>query len=181
MKVFKKILCRLLVVALLCTLCGCSMFKPAPTIPTGPMALNEDIDWTLHGVWINEKLEVLKTVDFTISGNLDLTATGEDSMTLDISFPDSVPYNYTEKTEFVSHSRKYFGLPYCVSTSYSFRRLSGDPVISYFVLCPEKEYVLFYWKAQPDRYLVASTDPETDPAQIVTYFEASFEKYITSD
>lgn len=140
--------------------------------------MHEVIDWSLHGAWITAAGEVQKAVDFRISGQVDMEASGEDSMTLDISFPDTFPYSYTEKTEFVSQSRKYLGLSYCVSSAFSFRRYSGDPVSSHFVLCPEKEYVLFYWEAQPDRFLVASTDPDTNPQEILTYFDAFTEKFI---
>lgn len=182
MKHFGKSIAYILLIAMLLGLWGCGSDQteePAPS--TGLPEMHEEISYDLHGAWITEAGEVQQAEDFRISGQVDMQASGEDSMTLDISFPDTFPYSYTEKTEFVSQSRKYFGLPYCVSTAFSFRRLSGDAVISHFVLCPEKEYVLFFWEAQPDRYLVAATDPDTDPAQIVTYFEVFFEKYITSD
>lgn len=179
MKHFGKSVTYILLIAMLLGLCGCGSDQTGETTPaTDFPEMHEEISYDLYGAWITAAGEVQKAVDFRISGQVDMEASGEDSMTLDISFPDTFPYSYTEKTEFVSQSRKYLGLPYCVSSAFSFRRYSGDPVSSHFVLCPEKEYVLFYWEAQPDRFLVASTDPDTNPQEILTYFDAFTEKYI---
>ena len=182
MKYFGKSIAHILLIAMLLGLCGCGSSQtkettPAPVFPE----MHKEISYDLYGTWITADGELQESVDFHISGQVDMDASGEDTMTLDISFPDTFTYSYLAKKEFASQSRKYFGLSYCVSTGFSWRRGSDIPVISYLALCPEKEYVLFYWDERPGRYLVASTDPDTAPEQIISYFEVVFEKYITGD
>ena len=164
MKFFRTVLCFFLIAVISFTLSACSHRE-------------EKIDWQLYGAWISQEGEVGEPVEFTISGDLKLEKTETDSMQLDITFPHSFPYSYNGRTEFTSESRKYFSLPYCVSTRYAFNQISGEPVFSYLALCPEKEYVIFCWEDHGDSFVIASTDPETDYQEILDYFEAFFEKY----
>lgn len=175
----RKIISWLLLATLVGTMCGCTNIKGDATLPSGIFPeMHKEIDSTLHGVWITNDGEVQEMLDFSVAGTLDLTQTGEDTLTLDFLFPDTFPYVYNSTTAYASQSRKYFDLPYCVSCGYSFNNSSSENVFSYFALCPEKEYVIFYWEDDPQRFLVASTNPNTPPHEIMDYFDVFIEKYI---
>lgn len=175
----KKIISWLLLVALVGAMCGCTDIRGDTTLPSGVFPeMHEEIDYTLHGVWITQDGEVQEMLDFSVTGTLDLTQTGEDTLALDFLFPDAFPYAYDSATAYTSQSRKYFDLPYCVICGYSFNNFANKHVFSYFALCPAKEYVIFYWEDDPQRFLVASTDPNATPHEILAYFDAFIEKYI---
>lgn len=150
----------------------------APTETTAPVLAPGEINWTLYGIWITPFGRTGTETELSVSGKVTLGEDGEDIMELSIIFPDEFDYAYTNPTTYTSQSRKYTKLPYCVSMVFSYAKWQNDIFFSYFALCPEKEYMIFRWDETPDRYLVASTNPDADPQEILEYFQGFIEYYI---
>lgn len=151
--------------------------QPTSTETTAPADEAGQIDWLMHGTWISADGITEESVYFLVSGKATL-GDDADTLTLDIQFPDMISYSYQPQSEFTSLSRQYGDLPYLVCPYFSYDKVTNDTVWSYFALCPENEYMIFWWEETPDRYLVASTDPDTDPRGILTYFQGFIFVYI---
>ena len=136
------------------------------------------IDWTMHGTWITEDGETGQKEDFSINGAISERNPSMDVLAIDISFPSTFRYSYQDQqSPFYSGSRQNFELPYYVCQCYSWDYNRADFVFSYFALSAQQEYAIFYWENYPTRFLVASKDPNADPAEILTYFEDFIVKY----
>lgn len=135
------------------------------------------IDWDLHGTWVDANGAVIEwkgTSDFSLSGTLPLeyepmsTVKGE----LELIFGDgviSVNNNgacaiYADlatqhDNHHLYHITGYFPYP----TQHEREALS-------FTVCIEKEIVVLHYNGD-NLYLVASTDPNADPAEIFAFYD----------
>lgn len=165
MKRFSQIVCLISVLAIGLILASCSGSKST-------------IDWKLHGVWVDATGAVQGqsgTVDFSLSGALPLeykpmsTVKGE----LELIFGDgviSVNNNgacaiYADlatqhDNQHIYHITGYFRYP-----------TQHEPEAISFTVCIEKEIVVLHYNGD-DLYLVASTDPDADPAEIFAFYDA---------
>lgn len=161
------------------------IFSPLTGCTTTPESLNTAIatgthntlNWQFHGTWISADGTISQTASGSISGTVHLGETGEDLLDLNITFTEDCNYQYTNPTSYSSESRKYLRVPYCVCPSYSYNADRNDSVFSYIGIGLDKEYVIFHWEDKKDLYLVASTDPDTDPKDILSYFEVFVQTY----
>ena len=169
------IIALLLVFCLFFSLAGCNSASESPTttVATGTHALN----WQFRGTWISADGTTSSAAAGSISGTVQLGDTGEDTLDLNITFTEGCNYQYTNPTSYSSESRKYLKVPYCVCPYYSYSKDKNDSVFSYIGISLDKEYVIFHWEDQKDLYLVASTDPDTDPKDILSYFEVFVQTY----
>ena len=145
----------------------------------------QKIDWTMTGTIVSGSGEVISPCNLSLSGQLALGKNRKDQLNLDIRFPKPFAYWYESSAVYTSQSRKYFNTPYPVFTHYAYNRDADkpaeEPVFSVFAVCPEREYVIFHWEDGKDQYLVASTDPNVPPQEILSYFEAFTEKFVIAD
>ena len=145
----------------------------------------QKIDWTMTGTIVSGSGEVISPCNLSLSGQLALGKNRQDQLNLDIRFPKPFAYWYESSAVYTSQSRKYFNTPYPVFTHYAYNRDADkpaeEPVFSVFAVCPEREYVIFHWEDGKDQYLVASTDPNVPPQEILSYFEAFTEKFVIAD
>ena len=141
----------------------------------------QKIDWTMTGAMVSGNGEVLRSCNLSITGDVTLGKNGEDQLDLNIRFPKLFEYWYDGPAVYTSQSRRYFNTPYPVCSSYAYNRDTNDPDYSVFALCPEKEYVIFNWDDGKDQYLVASTDPNVSPQEILSYFATYMEKFNIDD
>lgn len=139
------------------------------------------IDWTMYGYMVSPGEEPISTTDLSVSGTVTYGETGTDVLELDIAFPQTARYRYDGPTAYYSQSRDIWGLGYFVCASYSYDSSANASVFSCFAVSLDKEYVIFNWEDGQDLYLVASTDPETDPHDILAYFQIFREKYAVDD
>ena len=157
-----------------------SYFNRVNKIPVSLTEPNSDanrINWNLDGTWISADGTASSTATGSIFGNVQLGDTGEDTLDLNITFTEGCNYQYTNPTSYSSESRKYLKVPYCVCPLYSYSKDKNASVFSYIGISLDKEYVIFHWEDQKDLYLVASTDPDTDPKDILSYFEVFVQTY----
>ena len=141
----------------------------------------QKIDWAMTGAMGSGSGEVLRSCNLSISGEITLGKNGKDQLDLNIRFPKLFEYWYDGPAVYTSQSRKYFNTPYPVCPSYAYNRDTNAPDYSVLALCPEKEYAIFNWDDGKDQYLVASTDPNTTPQEILSYFETYIEKFVIDD
>lgn len=147
---------------------------------TGCSAKLQEINWELHGVWISENGQVGEPVHFSISGKIPAEDVPEgEPLETEFSFtwPENFPYMTKETNSCVAY-------PYTASKNSPLRRImcscfayvpSSDlTIVETFALCPDKEWVIINWNDQEDVYLVASTDPNTDPTEILEFYNDWF-------
>ena len=157
-----------------------SYFNRVSKIPVSLTEPNSDanrINWSLDGTWISADGTASSTASGSIFGTVQLGDTGEDTLDLNITFTEGCNYQYINPTSYSSESRKYLKVPYCVCPLYSYSKGKNDSVFSYIGISLDKEYVIFHWEDKEDLYLVASTDPDTDPKDILSYFEVFVQTY----
>ena len=142
---------------------------------------DQKIDWSMTGAMVSGSGEVLRACNLSISGDVTLGKDGKDQLDLNIRFPKLFEYWYDGPAVYTSQSRRYFSTPYPVCPSYAYNRDTNAPDFSVFALCPDKEYAIFTWDDGRDQYLVASTDPNVTPQEILSYFETYIEKFAIDD
>lgn len=140
------------------------------------------IDWTMYGTWVTAEAVTVQKVDFSIAGTVTENRDGVDVLDVNIDFPDSFNYGFEGRHDpYTSQSGKKFGLEYYVCATYCYDRNLNVGVFSYFALSTEREFAIFYWENYPTHFLVASKDPNADPAEILSYFQECIEKYHLGD
>lgn len=165
MQAFRKGLSLLLICLVIAGLWGCHRKEAVNTI-----------DWDLHGVWVTADGVVQdeqESVNFSLSGALpaeyELYSTVE--MKLNFIWPDSFTYPnegtqaYTGGAGIANkHENQsiYHGGKYVSSTETNQSTFLG------FTVCPEEGFIVIH---VDNRYLVASTDSDADPAKIFTFYK----------
>lgn len=138
-----------------------------------------DIDWTMYGTYLNTEGTLNKPVDLLLKGvitNRDIRA---DSLELYLSFSDGFDYEiFRDSGVFSSHNQAAGQLPHLyVVQTLSYKKSSHSSVMCYFALSEEKEYFIATFEDAPSRFFVASTNPGTDPQELLDYFADFIEAY----
>ncbi|MBQ9121420.1 MAG: hypothetical protein IJY12_03540 [Clostridia bacterium] len=146
-------------------ICGCNKQESVNTI-----------DWNLHGVWVTADGVVQNEqegVDFSLSGTLP---TGYDAystveMKLNFIWPDGFIYSnegtrvYTGGANFANkHENQsiYHGGEYVYSPE------DNESNFLSYTICPEEGFIVVH---VDNKYLVGSTDPNADPAEIFAFYK----------
>lgn len=165
MQAFRRGLSLLLIFLAIAGFCGCQR-----------QGAEKTIDWDLYGVWVaadggvqNEQ----ERVDFSLTGTLpseyDLYSAVE--MKLNFIWPDSFAYPnegtqaYTGGAGIANkHENQsiYHGGKYVYSTE-----ADKSSFLSY-TICPEEGFIVI---RVDNKYLVATTDPNADPAEIFAFYK----------
>lgn len=132
------------------------------------------ISWELNGVWVTDDGVEEGTVPFKVEGKvtdykLEKVA---DKVNVEFEFPEDFPYEPNQGSDRFSYVNGFFDVDYFGCNDYS-----GAPETDYLIkyqyaLDIEREYVLVCWSDEPERYLVASVDPNVKPEDIVKHFKA---------
>jgi len=144
------------------------------------------IDYQMYGVYVETDGTVGSSVDFSIKGRAFANIEKYRFLELEFQMPTSFPYSLRGSTchpwgyenSFSDIGAGYFS--YWVTTGYAYNKYTNDTVIKYFALCPEREYFIFHTNDDPTRYLVASTDPNTTPQEILGYFQDYIDTFINN-
>lgn len=169
----QKVILRSAIVIVCLALVGCVVWAIM-----GLFVKTTRVDWTMHGTWITAAGEPGETVEFSVKGKVKDYSEKDDTLNLDIAFPDSFPYrdNTRDFTD-ISMIWRYWDVPYFACRGYSYDVQANAGTIRCYALSLEEEYMIFCWP-DSDRLMVASTDPETDPQEIMEYFKVFLEMYV---
>lgn len=141
--------------------------------------------WNLYGTWITTDGTMEGTMDFPLSGIvIERHGQSWDHLRLDYYFPDDFRYHckpnansYNASASFFREEEGYFA----VATVCFDRKVNWSTEMRYAIDLDE-EYFIIQWQDDPwcpeapDLFLVASTDPDVDPASIMEHFK----RYITA-
>lgn len=138
------------------------------------------VDYQMQGFYVDEDGNVGEKTDFTVKGRVFDNSEKHTFLELDFAMPTSFPYSLKGATchpwgyEDCFSDQGYGFFSYWVVTGYTYNRQSGvdHATFMHFALCPEQEYFLFRASDVPDKYFVASTDPNTTAQEILDYFDS---------
>lgn len=182
----KLISITLCIIVLSSQLIGCSNTEVPPTLDESPTeAEATPIDWTMYGHVITPDGTVHSTTVFSISGSYTRKIDDYDTLKLKICFPETFRYQLDQPgdpfKEFISQSHKVWGLAYFTNAGFAYDSATHSSLPIVYALDPEFEYAIFDLDDGSDMYLVASTDPDTDPTKILRYFTLFRNEYSFSD
>ena len=138
-------------------------------------SLDNQINWIMYGTLMDSNGNPISTTEFTISGSFHNIDNDNHELNLRIVFPDTFQYMYDREYEphstYLSIFPKQYDLQYFMVDDYSFNRTANKSVKSSFALCHKNEYAIFHWDDGTNLWLVASTDPNADPQEILQFFQ----------
>ena len=137
----------------------------------------QEIHWDLTGTWISEDGEIGDTVSFSLAGKLvtDGAQIGDPKIVdLAIQFPEDFRYRLSKTQQYAVYAFRESGDSAslwfsCNGTAYD--PAGNSPVPMTFALSPERGFVVMRWDINEGPYLVASADPQTDPKDILDWYQ----------
>ena len=165
MQAFRRGLSLLLIYLAIAGVCGCQRQVPETTI-----------DWDLHGVWVTADGVVQdeqESVNFSLSGALpaeyELYSTVE--MKLNFIWPDSFIYaneGMKAYTGGAGIANEHENQPIYHGGKYVLTPDASESIFLSFTVCPEEGFIVIQ---VDNKYLVASTNPNADPAAIFAFYK----------
>lgn len=166
MRFLRKALYYLLITATVISTSGCHK-----------QAFDGNIDWNLHGVWVTADGVVQNErdgMDFSLSGTLpteyELNSTVE--MELNFVWPDAFGYQNEGMQTYTGGAGvadKHDNQSIYHGAGWLYDPEIHNTVSLGYTICPDEGFVVVH---VGDSYLVASTDPNADPAKIFAFYKA---------
>ena len=176
-------------------------FLMGSTDETDPKKTFVSVDWNMYAQLIrveDEKIEVLDRFNIKIESSFTESDPDWDryDINLRITPPDDFPllftppgnhgeywnlqsYNlYTQVHSEVGTTLKKLSVPYHYTGFHTLQPIHDEmPLMVYtsFAFCPYEKYAIMCWDDGEPVYLVASLDPDADPATIMEYFRYMLE------
>lgn len=155
----------LLFAALLALLAGCAENK-------------QTLDWDLTGRWVTEDGKTGENVPFSMEGKflMEGVQIGDPQIVdFSIQLPEDFRYKLSEAQQYAVYAFRESGDSAslwfsCSGTAYD--PIGNCPVPVIFALSPERGFVVMRWDSNEGPYFVASTDPQTDPKDILDWYFA---------
>lgn len=173
MKFFSKKICCLILAALFFALTGCNDPQNVTSITETPVI---EIDWDLHGVWMDSDGTVKKTrsgLDVSFCGTLPAEFEDRTYMEIevDITWPGKTVSYLTGKQAHggaAEYADKHeYQRVYRIET-WLYDPITNDATALSVALCPDEGFAV----ARVDgEYWVASLDPEADPLEIFNFYK----------
>ena len=159
MKKVRILQCCLLIAALLLLFVGCAEKK-------------QKIDWDLSGTWITADGEIGENISFSIEGEFDTEDVEPGNLQIanfTVQRPEDFRYGSYDEAEFAVYAfREAEGSAsvwfLCIGWDYD--PATNSMITENLLFSLEREYGVVYWPEREGNYIVASTDPETDPQDI---------------
>jgi hypothetical protein len=170
------------VLVLCCFLGGCVETPPVDPVtePSNPITTEFNLVLVGQVVDVNGNItnHYRKTIDISIRGTRTDNAEGYDELELEFTFSDNYRYMIPQiSTVSFSSDSRYIPLDYDVCMGYGYDKVENAPAAVMFALDAEREYLILEWEADEGEYLVASSDPDTTPAEILEHFREYLEKF----
>lgn len=134
------------------------------------------LNYSLHGIWVNPDGTVQtgqEGVDFSVSGTLltEFEPYSTVELALNFTWPDCSIMQDDNKSTYTGHAQladKHDNQRLYHIAAWLYDPARNDSTSISFTICPEDGFVVV--KLGQD-YLVASTDPEADPAEIFAFYK----------
>ena len=152
-------------IAVICLLIAALLyFLPLPT----------EVDTSFHGAVVTADGDILKTVDINVDGSKHNYLFKEDLVALRVS-TSSDDWQFATPAKARSPHDMYIDVPYMsIPTGIA---STADYSGGYYALCLEYGYFIAGRNDDHTRFLVGSTDADTDPATILEFFSAWIDFY----
>lgn len=145
------------------------------------LSKNIQINWSMQGSLITEDGQLTETMELSIAGNIQKDPAKRDVLTLDISLPETFLYSFSPSSTFYSMSDEIEAMPYYACSGYTLGKESDTPMLCYFALDVEKQWMVFLWPEDCEQFLVAAADPGVDPRQIIAHFQTFLDIHNAND
>ena len=134
------------------------------------------LNYSLHGIWVNPDGTVQtgqEGVDFSVSSTLltEFEPYSTVELALNFTWPDCSIMQDDSKSTYTGHAQfadKHDNQRLYHIAAWLYDPAKNDSTSISFTICPEEGFVVV--KLGQD-YLVASTDPEADPAEIFAFYK----------
>ena len=176
-RVCKSTTIAILIAAMLFCFTGCDTdsTQPSPTVPS-EYNMNSTMYFTAFDSTDGHIITSYETeVSWSIAENPDDTC----SLDLTISLSDGSLYDFAEPDNHFEVQHLERDLPYYCAKAWIYMPAIDGFTFYNFAVDPKNEYLIFEPSDIPTvpYYVVASSDPTADPAEIADYFSGFFEAY----
>ena len=136
------------------------------------------VDWNMTAFLVKEDGTVTKTFSIAVSGTIEKEESAS-YLKLDIELPKDFRYSFARagKNGNICAGRAYHSGDF-VTNGYTYDKVANAPAAASWAVNTEKEYFIAYWGEDFGRYLVAATDPDITPEEIMEHFEKFGEEYL---
>lgn len=165
---------------------GMALTDPPATSPEDvPSAV---IDWDMYAVWVDADGNVAEGQQ-AFQFSLECTVYDSASrLEYEFVFPEGFRYEILKPDTGASpvYVLELSDFTYYVAFGYQYDFQTEDIVFGYWALSLEKECMIFEWEhinggaENPGIYLLAFRDPNTDPKEILNYFQGYLDIYSPS-
>lgn len=145
----------------------------APTTPKTPEP--QKINWTMTGALVSSDASVLENFSVTVQGSIQEEENNIVRLDTKIELPDTFSFSFvTPEGGHICNDRS---LGYYAFSTYCYDKTTNAPELSFLALDVEKECMIIQWHSNPDQYLVASTNAELTPQEILEHFRGFCDNY----
>lgn len=143
------------------------------------------LDWEMRGYLVRKDGTILDTVSLSLAGEVMETAEGGTMLNYALNLPDTLRYRHLSTDGYV-HDPGFDGIidvPYAVWFGFGYDAEINDNVFMYNAISVEEEMIIcaFHYAeewALENVYLVAATNAEATPEEIMEYFQVLVEKIV---
>lgn len=128
-------------------------------------------DWSMYGYEISPDGEVSQTLEFTLHAKLREYAFGGNDLSLTIlSFPQGTEYSLLDKADYYQPGESENPSVFYPFSYYYYDTNTKGVLSDVGALCLDEKMMILRIDSSA-HYIVASADPNADPAEILDYFK----------
>jgi len=134
--------------------------------------------WDMEAYWISKDGTCGEVVPFTVKVSFRESEEDEvDKIAIQYQFPEGDNYlSPSDSEDSLADALEYKQDEIYGRYGFSYGISQNAPVSHWYAVDLEKEYIVFQWGDNTDSYLFASTNPETEPTDILTHFVTYIDK-----
>ena len=154
----RKLICLILICCLSIPLCGCTQ--------------KENLDWDMNAFLVSADGEIENTFALNLEGPI-VCKNDQTTLEFQIQFPSEFGYEYVfpDNGKYAPQSLLPARPEYYVWIGFIFNYNKSNYTFAYCALSTEKQFLIMNLSDDPDHFTVASTEPDAEPSQILSYFQ----------
>lgn len=132
----------------------------------------QNVNWQMQGCLVTSDGTVSKTLPVSVTGKISSNRNGDTDLKLSFGLPEDFQFSILQE-EFVCYSNTVELLSYYAFSGYGDNKDTEQYMDSsaQIALDADQECIVIAWSDAPGQYLVASTNPNTDPQQVLDHFQ----------